>query len=71
VGVEDVPLLALAEAFTDGAELLDRILYCRIEPGDLALDLLGRDVEPRHASAAAIDGENAPDRHAGRSRDAE
>jgi len=71
MGVEDVSLLALAEALADGAQLLDAVLDGVIEAGQLPSHLIGRDVEPRHPRASAVDGMHLPDGDTGRCRNAD
>ena len=64
VRLEDVPLLALAEALADLVQLLDRLLDRPVQPRDLGFHFLRRNVEPGNAGTTPIHREHAPDRDA-------
>ena len=71
VRVEDVPLLALAQALADRAQLLDAVADGLVQAGKLGGDLVGGDVVPRHTRAAAVEWMHLPDGDTGRGGNAD
>ena len=71
VRVEDLSLVALAEALADGLELLHAVADGVVQALELVRNVVGGDVVSRHARAPAVDRMHLSDGDAGRCSDAD